>query len=446
MIPSTHLNAMPEHSDQKPDQKPEQTIVTLRSLALPPAGGLESFGPAQGAAQTDEERLLMARYRQVLERVGQETAKAGADLMVAVSDRDVSLLQSEIARQAQVARTLPSGGLEAKFGTGITGGDILGWIKTLFTHVDQSKAHPILRPTTTTAAVIADNARIALTADWGTGLYGAPLIATEIRKRAPFDLLLHLGDIYYSGTPDEVRERFLAPWPKDAGAISRTLNSNHEMYSGGEGYFTVALPAFDQSSSYFAFQNTHWLLVGLDTAYVDHDMDTEQVAWLNVVIDRAREENGGIAKKLILFSHQQPFSRLETQGPKLQQALRHLLDARKVTAWYWGHEHQCVVYDPHPVFGLLGRCLGNGGIPEPRKGHVKAAPTEQTIGTVTWKRLTATADSPSCLVLDGPNAAIKGEEEKFVPHGFMTLEFNGPALVERVWLADGTEILNRTIQ
>jgi hypothetical protein len=431
---------------ERPNQKPAQTIVTLRSLALPPAGGLESAGPAQRALQTDEERLLMARYAQVLERLRQETTKSGTELMVTVSDRDVSLLQSEIARQAQAARTLQSGGLEAQFGTGITGGDILGWIKVLFTHVDRANAHPILRPTTTTAAAIADHARIALTADWGTGLYGAPLIADQIRKRAPFDLLLHLGDIYYSGTPEEVQERFLAPWPKDAGAISRTLNSNHEMYSGGQGYFEVALPAFDQSSSYFAFQNQDWLLVGLDTAYVDHDMDTEQVAWLNVVIDRAREAHGGIPKKLVLFSHQQPFSRLDSQGPKLQQALRHLLESRAITAWYWGHEHQCVIFDPHPVFGLLGRCLGNGGIPEPRKGSVKAAPAERTIGNVTWKRLTATADSPSCLVLDGPNPAIKGEENKFVPHGFMTLEFNGPALVERVLLADGTEILSHTIE
>jgi len=387
----------------------------------------------------------MARYGQVLERLRQETNQTGAELMVTVSDRDVSLLQSEIARQAQVASALPSGGLEAKFGTGITGGDILGWIKTLFTHVDRTKAHPIVRPTTTVADVISDHARVALTADWGTGLYGAPLIAGEIRKRAPFDLLLHLGDIYYSGTPEEVQERFLAPWPKDAGAVSRTLNSNHEMYSGGHGYFEVALPAFGQSSSYFAFQNHDWLLVGLDTAYVDHDMDTEQVAWLNVVISRAREANGGVSKKLVLFSHQQPFSRLSSQGPKLQQALRHLLDARAITAWYWGHEHQCVVYDAHPAFGLLGRCLGNGGIPEPRKGNVKAAPTERTVGPVTWKRLAATPDSPSCLVLDGPNVAIKGEEDKFVPHGFMTLECNGPTLVERVLLADGAELFSHTI-
>ena len=63
-----------------------------------------------------------------------------------------------------------------------------------------------------------------------------------------------------------------------------------------------------------------------------------------------------------------------------------------------------------------------------------------------WKRLSATAESPSCLALDGPNPDILGEEQKFVPHGYMTLAFNGPALTERVFLSDGTEIYSNTIQ
>ena len=35
---------------------------------------------------------------------------------------------------------------------------------------------------------------------------------------------------------------------------------------------------------------------------------------------------------------------------------------------------------------------------------------------------------------------MKGEEKKFGPHGYLTLEFDGPELVERVHLPDGTEI------
>lgn len=278
-----------------------------------------------------------------------------------------------------------------------------------------------------------------MAADWGTGLYGAPKIAEQMTRLGVFDLLLHLGDVYYSGTRDEVQERFLNVWPRTAGRMSRTLNSNHEMYSGGFGYFELALPALGQASSYFAFENDHWLLVGLDTAYVDHDMDNQQVAWLNAVIRQA----GG--KKVVLFSHQQLFSRLDAQGPKLQNALRHLLEGKAITAWYWGHEHQCVIYDAHPAYGLFGRCLGNGGIPEARKPEVRAATTEVTAGSVMWKRLSATAESPSCLALDGPNPDIPKQQDRFVPHGFMTIEFDGPVLTERVFLSDGQQILERQI-
>ncbi len=416
-------------------------IVTLKSLELPRTEGLS----AQSSDMPGDE-LKLARYRQAQERLRQATEDVGADLMVTVQDRDTSLLQSRMAREADVDRTLSDGSREVQFGTGLTGGDWFGWIRSLFDHVDRNRAHPLVRPAGVEAEPMAEDARIALTADWGTGLYGAPKIADQMRSKAPFEVLLHLGDVYYSGTEDEIRERFLDAWPKEAGRLSRALNSNHEMYSGGFGYFTRALPALAQPSSYFALQNRHWLLVGLDTAYVDHDMDAQQVAWLNLLIQRVAQGNQGVPKKLVLFSHQQLFSRLDNQGPKLQQALRHLLETRAITAWYWGHEHQCVIYDGHAQYGLSGRCLGNGGIPEPRKREVKDAATAHTIGNVMWKRLEATENSPGCLALDGPNPDIKNEEQKFVPHGFMTLEFSGPSLTERVFLADGTEILSNRIE
>jgi hypothetical protein len=416
-------------------------IVTLESLQPPMTEGVESVP----ASDSLENRLRAERYAQIMERLRQETRNAGSNIMITVQDREASIVQSELARQSAEGRPLDAGGLEAKFGTGFAGGDWFGWIRSLFDHVDRKQAHPIARPATTRPEPLPDAARIAMAADWGTGLYGAPKIAAQIRNVGGYELLMHLGDVYYSGTEDEVQERFLDLWPRDAGKRTIAVNSNHEMYSGGFGYFKLALPAIGQKSSYLAFENKNWLLVVLDTAYVDHDMDNEQVAWLNLVLKQSREANNGQAKKLVLFSHQQPFSRLDNQGPKLQNALRHLLDGRAITAWYWGHEHQCVIYDRHPAFGLLGRCLGNGGIPEVRKDEVKNAPTERSVEGVMWKRMSATADSPSCLALDGPNPDIKGEEEKFVPHGYMTLELNGPALIERVHLANGKEILRNQV-
>ena len=152
----------------------------------------------------------------------------------------------------------------------------------------------------------------------------------------------------------------------------------------------------------------------------------------------------------MLFSHQQPFSRLDAQGPKLQKALKRLLDDRRITAWYWGHEHECV--DLRPASGVgaarplprqrrhsLGPQEGGDGARRPTA--IPAAAAARGSGS------TATADSPGCIVLDGPNADMKktADKKKFVPHGFMTLEFNGPKLIERVFLSNGTEIYSNTI-
>jgi hypothetical protein len=417
-----------------------EKVVTLESLQPPRS----EFEAPKADLVRPENRLRIERYYQIVERLRRETSATGSGLMITVPDREVSRVQSEMARQAVAARALGSGGLEVKFGTGVGGGDWFGWIFSLFDHIDREDAHPLVRPTTVEPDRIPDVAKIAMTADWGTGLYGAPKIAHQIASAGGFELLMHLGDVYYSGTEEEVQERFLDLWPRAAGKRTLAINSNHEMYSGGFGYFKRMLPAIGQKSSYFAFENSHWLLVGLDTAYVDHDMDNEQVAWLNLIIKQSCA-NGGTAKKVVLLSHQQLFSRLDSQGPKLQKALRHLLESEAITAWYWGHEHQCVIYDKHPQFGLLGRCLGNGGIPEVRKNEVKQAPTERSVEGAMWKRMSQTSDSPSCLVLDGPNPDVKGQEEKFVPHGYLTLELNGPTLTERVHLANGKEILKNAV-
>jgi calcineurin-like phosphoesterase family protein len=425
-------------NEQKPSGVRDK-VVTLASLEMP----MQESVPRESVGQESlRDTLTRERYLQAIERLRQATDANGSNVLITVQDREVSLLQSKMAEEAAKAahgEPLDAGGLEVKFGTGFGGGDWFGWVRSLLDWVDRRQAHALVRPTTTNADTLPDQARIAMTADWGTGLYGAPKIAERMKQIGGFDMLLHLGDVYYSGTNEEVQERFIDVWPRTAGRISRTLNSNHEMYSGGFGYFDHALPALGQASSYFAFQNSNWLLVGLDTAYVDHDMDAEQVAWLNVVIRNAGN------RKVVLFSHQQLFSRLDNQGPKLEQALRHLLESRRITAWYWGHEHQCVIYDAHPRFGLRGRCLGNGGIPEVRKREVRQAPAAKTIGGIFWKRMSQTDESPACLVLDGPNPDIVGEEEKFVPHSFVTLEFNGPTLTEKVLLPNGTEIYSGTV-
>jgi hypothetical protein len=409
-------------------------IATLRSLT---GGALESSAPESEAKPTRQE--LVNRYNSVVEKLQVQTAKSGSNVMITVEDRDASILQSKIAESGNARTVLPTGDLEAQFGEGLTGGDIMGWILSTLDQIDPLQRHPIVPPADDKIGSFADAGRMAVMGDWGTNLYGAPVSAATIARIGGYELLLHLGDVYYSGTPAEVKERFLKPWPIGAGKVSRALNGNHEMYSGGFAYYEDILPHFKQPSSYFAIQNTHWLLVGLDTAQTDHALDTVQTAWLNRVVQNA----GG--RKVILFSHHQPFSRLDRQRPDLQNALADLFKKRAITAWYWGHEHECIMYDRHPDTNLLGRCIGHGGIPSPRKSAVRNAPTSHNLNGIAWKRLSANQYAPPSLVLDGRNQLVPGEEDKFGPHGFLTLDFDGPNLTERVHLPDGSEIFKAPV-
>jgi hypothetical protein len=161
-----------------------------------------------------------------------------------------------------------------------------------------AEPHEILRPANDDPEPFPDNARVFVCGDWGTGAYGAPVIAGTINEdQGRFNLLLHLGDIHYSGQPAEVLTLFLDIWPKRPDAISRTLNGNHDMYSGGFRYFDPALPKLEQKSSYFAFQDKEWTLVCLDPAHKDNNLDEEQTRWVTGVVKSAGR------RKVLLFSH-----------------------------------------------------------------------------------------------------------------------------------------------
>ena len=302
--------------------------------------------------------------------------------------------------------------------------------------------HPIQRPTNDIPQSIPDGARIFLVSDYGTGLYGAPVTSKTILDSGErFDLLLHLGDIYYSGQPDEVQTRFLDVWPSEAGTVSRTLNGNHEMYSGGYSYFDLALPALEQSSSYFALQNSNWLLLGLDTAWVENELDTEQVAWIQWMVQQAG------TRKVILFSHHPLFSIKKDplkNGQREDDGLRQLLDDGKIFAWYWGHEHHCIVYDSSPDYQFHARCIGHGGMPYKRK-DLKDLDKVREVGTARWRRLPADHRTPGGRALDGPNEFIVDHEDKYGPHGYVTLHLDGEILTEEFCSPRGEVLLTQAI-
>jgi hypothetical protein len=232
-----------------------------------------------------------------------------------------------------------------------------------------------------------------------------------------------------------------------AEATHRALNSNHDMYSGGEYYFEDILSAFDQDASYFAHQNDHFTLIGLDVAYKDHDIDDAQVDWIAQVLAQAGD------RTVILFSHHQLFSGFDSQGDKLRAhpGFARILKSKRIFAWYWGHEHRCAIYqEPDEASGLLGRCIGHGGMPQARR-ETRHLPNANGQARADWRQAPArvgangTRIAPPFLVLEGRNPHIPGEEDDFTPHGYGVLTLDGRHLVEQVMDTEGQVIYEKAL-
>jgi hypothetical protein len=427
-----------------------KTLVTYDSIVQPFPDVQTLLGTARQAAGqviADPNRAD-ARVAQLAGALNdlQTSQKNNSRVMNTPRNSMAAQLQSHLAQQAQRDNKLESFILRSvdfvleAFDIRFSSADWLGYMLSFFTWIED------LAPATCPAAApvaapIPNNFRMAVIGDWGTGLYGAPVCAESIRTDADgYDLLLHLGDVYYSGLPEEVESRFEKYWPPSPpGAVGRSLNGNHEMYTGGHGYFETLLPFLNQSSSYFALQNDNWTLVMLDSAYSqpfggqEGDLFQAQADWLDNIIQAAGN------RKIVLFSHHQPFSLLDqNQGPKLVTWLQKYLTGKQIFAWYWGHEHRCVLYDPHPAWGLCGRCVGHGGFPENRV-DLSNAPISDEFGDQ-WRYVATTGGVPGGYALDTNNLYIPTFEAQFSPHGFMRLEFNGGSLTEFVRAPDNSNI------
>ncbi len=224
---------------------------------------------------------------------------------------------------------------------------------------------------------IGNNSRVILFSDWGSGLPRAQKIGQAIRKELLDPAaqnrdkhVIHLGDVYYSGWAQEYENNFLPYWPvqeSEADTISSwSLNANHDMYSGGKGYFDYLLNdtrfKAQEKSSFFSLENDKWLLLGVDTGYHTnrifdpHDLYGEQNLWVYDRLSKAKDKTG------ILLSHHQPFSAFEKGGEELLKKLRNPLDEKLIRAWFWGHEHRCTWYKERENI-MYPRCIGHGGIP-----------------------------------------------------------------------------------
>ena len=243
--------------------------------------------------------------------------------------------------------------------------------------------------------------KIAILGDWGTGQSDAQQVMKSAISKKP-DYLIHLGDVYYTGTPpfhlDEIylgedmeQEHLVDLWPKNmATGRSFTMNSNHEMYCGARGLFQVALAndifAAQQGKSYFLLQNEAWQIFGLDSGFASPDflkmngaLNQEQIDFVRANVDRS--------KQTLFLTHHTGISPDGTQilYNNVEQTTGLILDVSNALSptelptptsgpaqpqyapdyWYWGHVHDGIVYTPWKIGGkdCNMRCSGNASMP-----------------------------------------------------------------------------------
>jgi Calcineurin-like phosphoesterase len=325
------------------------------------------------------------------------------------------------------------------------------WLSTLeqyrkyFGPNGQRKAIPYVLPSVIgpKSFEIKSGARIALIGDWGTGTRPAIELLQLVADDEP-DLVVHLGDIYYSGTPKECQEHF-------ADVINRvlrrnspvpvfTLSANHDMYCGGVGFYELIgrlnPEPYTQTASFFCLRSSdsRWQLLAMDTGLHDDNplavgdtvtfLEDDELAWH---CDRIDEFPG----RTILLSHHQLFSGFSPIGPsksasdggssvnlRLLNAFQQMSAKKEIAAWFWGHEHSLSIYES--FVGLnRGRCIGHGAVPV-------------SITDDIYKPLKDRGQLPK--ILDGTRL---GTSQGVYNHGYVLLELKEQCIAEYVE-ANGT--------
>jgi 3',5'-cyclic AMP phosphodiesterase CpdA len=222
------------------------------------------------------------------------------------------------------------------------------------------------------------DATLAILGDWGTGTKAATDLLAQVKRKSPH-VVLHLGDIYYSGTRPEC-EVFLQTVRGVLGDSLPvcTLSGNHDMYSGGAGYYWL-LDRLNQPASYFCLRNADWQFLAMDTGYNDFnpftvDLSVPGLTKVEAEWHLAKIRDAG-PRQTVLLSHHPLFSAFEPiGGGKINTELfRQFKDVLgQVAVWFWGHEHRLDLYDNYvlQVNGEQatlerGRCVGCSAIPVP---------------------------------------------------------------------------------
>ncbi len=365
----SHLNRVQQHVSEHPD--------------LPGSVGEADLGQIQGVVESSLDQPR-ARYE------GSHSDRPPAVVFLS-GHRQTSLFQGVLAHCMEPLCPLDDRGERSPFSHWL--GEIKDmyrqfgpcdprWIRVRLQELLSREKHPFVVPPPGPTE-IGEVAEIVLVGDWATGLPQAINVANAIRAHLLNNAgverhVIHLGDTYYCGLREEYENRFLPHWPVDMGSTvsSWSLNGNHDMYAGGDGYFETLLAdrRFDgqRGSSNFILRNNHWQLIGIDSAYDspdDPNLSEDQKRWLGQAVDEA---GGNGSRQTILLSHHQAFTAFgdTNVSGKLAADVSSALSGRRVAAWMWGHEHRGTVYASDITARAYDRVahytatIGHGGVPQ----------------------------------------------------------------------------------
>jgi hypothetical protein len=301
--------------------------------------------------------------------------------------------------------------------------------------------------------------RFAMAGDWATGTDVAQQVADSMVRNNP-ELTIHLGDIYYVGTAPEVEQNCLGTdTPNYQGVLWRkgskgsfALNGNHEMYSGGNGYFDNFIPHLGiptsrdqrQLQSYFCLETARWRILAIDTGYnadtLSGDCHLEQILlnWLKDVIDPVHNR-----KPTVVLSHHQWFSGFGNGDyPEPATQIAPFFQNQEIV-WLWGHEHRLAIYykykDPQSHLAAYGRCIGHGGMPI-EMPDAKYPNGDRAQRVEYWDGLTDLYPNRFRKLSDGTLVGTNGYAEMTIQDSTLTLEYldaDGNSVLKESFVSGG---------
>ncbi|MEY9136496.1 V8-like Glu-specific endopeptidase [Bradyrhizobium diazoefficiens] len=423
-------------------------LEIARKTAERPAGGLESLGTGKSEAT----ELVLAAEKVVASLSGAPHPSRSLQLesgsvLEKMTALDRAQACAALGWELMKAKLLGDSATAARVQEELTAGtcDPL-WAQTIEEYVRYFGPNGTRKPPIYVAPIdaggpisIPSNANIGIIGDWGTGAGPALNVLKALSDNKP-DVIIHLGDIYYSGTPEECRANFESIFEDVFGDDKRplvyTLCGNHDMYCGGVGYYSLLekLNAGEkrQKASYFSLRSEDgcWQLLAMDTGRNDYSPFSVKDV---VTFVEPAEEDWHLARlqefdgRTVLFSHHQLFSAFSQIGGlgadgtlrAYNMQLKRTFDrlaatGRPISAWFWGHEHNLCIYEPYLGLGR-GRCVGHSAIPV----FVDDDP---------YSVLPRVASPPQIL----PNTRLSTEGQ-FYSHGFAMLSLGLTAIEARYY-------------